>query len=357
MKSGLDHVIAADTVLSHVDGDKGELIIRGFYLAQLATHTVETVAETLWQGLAPAGSGALITQLGQARVLAFEQVQPILTLAAGRPIMTGLAMGLATLQATPKLPDHVLASGAMAVLLAGLCRQNQGLEPLPPDPTLSQVQDVLRMRDGTLPPAYLVQALTTYLITVSEHGMNASTFAARVIASTQSDLFSALLGALGALKGPLHGGAPGPVLDMLDAMGSVAQIPLWIEHELSQGHRLMGFGHRIYRVRDPRADVLKQAVQSLHRHCPQARIALAEAVEAEALNQLARHKPERRLDTNVEFYTALLLEALGFERSAFTAVFALGRVMGWCAHYYEQQQHGRLMRPQSVYVGPQPVGL
>jgi citrate synthase len=161
---------------------------------------------------------------------------------------------------------------------------------------------------------------------------------------------------MSALKGPLHGGAPGPVLDMLDAIGTPEHAEPWLEAALDRGERLMGFGHRIYRVRDPRADALKAALRRLARagQVDAGRVRLAEAVEAAALAILKRRKPNRPLDTNVEFYTALLLEALGFPRDAFTAIFAAGRSGGWIAHAREQATTGRLLRPQSVYIGPRP---
>ena len=190
-------------------------------------------------------------------------------------------------------------------------------------------------------------------MTVLDHGLNASTFAARVVASTDAGLLSAVVAGLCALKGPLHGGAPGPVLDMLDAIGTAADAESWLDSALARGERLMGFGHRIYRVRDPRADVLKGAVARLK--AGGNRIAFAEAVEAAALTVLARRKPGRRLDTNVEFYTALLLEALRIPRAGFTPVFAAGRSAGWVAHAIEQAATGRIIRPQSRYVGPWPA--
>jgi citrate synthase len=207
------------------------------------------------------------------------------------------------------------------------------------------------MRRGERAPTELESALTAYLVTVAEHGMNASTFTARVVASTQAGMVSSVVAALCALKGPLHGGAPGPVLDMLDAIGSPDRVVGWLDRELAAGRRLMGFGHRIYRVRDPRADVLKAVVATL-RAGGNTRLAFAERVEAIALERLRHHKPDRPLDTNVEFYTALLLEAIGLDRELFTPVFAMGRVLGWTAHVLEQIHHGRLMRPQSRYVGP-----
>jgi len=214
----------------------------------------------------------------------------------------------------------------------------------------------MRMLQARAPEPEQIAALDRYLVSAVDHGLNASSFTARVIASTRAGLTSSLVGALCALKGPLHGGAPGPVLDMLDAIGRPAAAGSWLEAALARGERLMGFGHRIYRVRDPRADVVKGALEILARagHIDPSRLRLAEAVEREAIAALARHKPGRRLQTNLEFYTALLLEALGFPREAFTCVFAAGRAGGWVAHAREQALRGRLIRPSSRYVGPIP---
>jgi citrate synthase len=202
----------------------------------------------------------------------------------------------------------------------------------------------------------LIDALDAYLVTIADHGLNASTFAARVVASTRAGLTSAVLAGLGALKGPLHGGAPGPVIDMLDAIGRPEDAGRWLEAALDRGDRLMGFGHRVYRVRDPRADALKAIVRRLGQGAAAlpGRLALAEAVEAAALAVLRARKPGRSLETNVELYTALLLEALAFPPETFTGVFAMGRVAGWIAHAREQRAGGRLVRPQSRYVGPRP---
>jgi len=209
------------------------------------------------------------------------------------------------------------------------------------------------MLRGTPASPAEVAALDAYITTVSDHGLNASIFTARVVASTQVGVGPSVVAALAALQGPLHGGAPGPVLDMLDEIGDRANIGPWLEARLVAGERLMGFGHRVYKVRDPRADVLKGVVRTLSRDA--GRLAFAEEVEREAIAILARVKPGRRLDTNVEFYTALLLEALGIPRSAFTAIFAVGRVVGWVAHALEQARDGRLIRPLSRYVGPEPA--
>jgi len=245
---------------------------------------------------------------------------------------------------------------APAVFTPAAARARQGLPPIAPDPALGHAADVLRMLKGR--PATTAEAagLDAYLVTVCDHGLNASTFAARVIASTRAGLASAVLGGISALKGPLHGGAPGPVIDMLDAIGEPENARAWIEAALDRGDRLMGFGHRVYRVRDPRADALKRAVRALGEgsNILPGRLAFAEAVEDAALAILKARKPDRSLQTNVEFYTALLLEALAFPPETFTCVFAMSRAAGWIAHAREQLAGGRLIRPQSRYVGPEP---
>ena len=208
------------------------------------------------------------------------------------------------------------------------------------------------MLSGRDPEPARVHALDAYLCTVSDHGMNASTFAARVVASTGSDLVSAIVAAIGALKGPLHGGAPGPVLDMLDAIGEPARAEAWLRAELEAGRRIMGMGHRVYRVRDPRAAALEAAYARLRGD--EHRRALAHAVEACATELLRARHPDRPLPANVEFWTALLLEAIDIPRELFTAVFAASRVAGWCAHVQEQRREGRHLRPRSRYVGPRP---
>jgi citrate synthase len=201
-----------------------------------------------------------------------------------------------------------------------------------------------------------VAALDAYLVAVIDHGMNASTFTARVIASTGSDAVSAVAGAIGALKGPLHGGAPGPVLDMLDAVAAPDRATAWLEGEIVAGRRIMGMGHRIYRVRDPRAAVLERALERYERSAPGGkigeRLALARSVERAATTLLGKKHPDRPIAANVEFYTAVLLEGIGLDRSLFSPIFATSRAAGWLAHVDEQRRTGRLIRPASRYIGP-----
>lgn len=356
MKSGLEDVVAAETVLSDVDGTNGRLIIRGASLDDLvAGSRYEDVLARLLDGFFD-DLKDLPAALGAARAAVFPHLASVDdALLALTPVEAMRAL-LARLEDGDGLDVALRLVAAPAVFTAGLLRLRQGLAPIAPDAALSHAADTLAMTLSTTPSAQQVAALDRYLVTVSDHGLNASTFAARVVASTQTGLTSSVLAALSALKGPLHGGAPGPVLDMLDAVGQPANAETWLEDALARGDRLMGFGHRVYRVRDPRADALKGAVRLLAAGgaIDPARLALAEGVEAAALELLKHKKPDRALETNVEFYTALLLEALGFPRESFTCVFAMGRVGGWIAHAREQVMTGRLIRPLSVYVGPRP---
>jgi citrate synthase len=188
---------------------------------------------------------------------------------------------------------------------------------------------------------------------VIDHGLNASTFTARVIISTGSDLVSALVGAIGALKGPLHGGAPGPALNMVFEIGEASRAEAYLRQKLEKGERLMGFGHRVYKVRDPRADVLAAAAERLYREAGDMKLyELAKAVEHQALDLLDEYKPGRHLQTNVEYYTALLLHGLDLPVELFTPTFAISRAAGWIAHCREQQRQNRIIRPQSEYTGP-----
>jgi citrate synthase len=238
------------------------------------------------------------------------------------------------------------------VIAGALVQRTKGNDPIAPDATLSHAADTLSMMLGRKPDAREVAALDAYFVTVCDHGMNASTFTTRVVASTQADLFAAVTAGYCALTGPLHGGAPEPVLEMLDAIGSSERIKPWVDSALARGERLMGFGHRVYRVRDPRADVLKGAIERLADNG--ADLPFAGEVEAYIRDALRRKNPERSLDTNVEFFTAVLLDALKIPRQAFTPIFAVARAAGWTAHAREQQRGGRLIRPSSAYIGPMP---
>jgi citrate synthase len=359
MESGLEDVVAAETLLSDVDGVRGRLIIRGASLDSIRRSPFPAVVARLFEGFFSArlDPGEMEAALGRARLRAFAELEHADPALLALPLVDALRALLARLPDGDDIETALSLLAAVAVFTPGLIRLRRGETPLRPDPEASHAADMLRMLDGNIAGAAAAAGLNTYLVTVSDHGLNASTFAARVVASTRAGLTSSALAALSALKGPLHGGAPGPVLDMLDAIGAPDRAEAWVDGALDHGDRLMGFGHRVYRVRDPRADALKAALRDLaaDNGMDPDRLALAEAVEAAALAMLKRRKPDRALDTNVEFYTALLLEALGFPREAFTAVFAAGRMAGWIAHAREQMATHRLIRPQSRYVGPMPT--
>ncbi|WP_165814788.1 citrate synthase/methylcitrate synthase [Labrenzia sp. 011] len=350
--AGLEGVVAATTKLSHVDGENGILILRGKRIEDLAGKApFETAVRHLWQDFDIAGGAALQAVFGQARIAAFAAVPLLEDAAPELSVFERMQLGLAALPLKGDLPDAVAIAGALPVFLAASHRIASGRVPVAPDNTLETATDLLRMLTGALPPDGHAAALNRYLVTILDHGLNASTFTARVIGSTQANLKQAVLGAMGALSGPLHGGAPGPVLDMIDAIGQPENAQAWIGEALARKERLMGFGHRIYRTRDPRADVLKAGLKLLGPDNPKVR--LAEDIETAALAALKRAKPDRPLETNVEFYTAVLLDAIGIDRTLFTPLFATGRTPGWCAHVLEQRQTGKLIRPSSRYVGPQ----
>jgi citrate synthase len=329
---GLENIVAAETILSEVDGQAGRLVIRGYAVEELAGRTTyEETARLLLDGFFEDLPADLAPAIGAARAEVFADVAALdATLLALTPMEAMRAL-TARLADGDDLATALRLIAAPAVFTAAVVRRQAGAAPLTPDPALSHAADILRMLRGRPAPEAEVKALETYLVTVIDHGLNASAFTARVIASTHAGLASAVLGGISALKGPLHGGAPGPVIEMLDGIGTPGRARAWIEQALDRGDRLMGFGHRVYKVRDPRADALKRAVRILaeRSNVLPGRLAFAEAVEEAALAILKDRKPNRSLQTNVEFYTALLLEALAFPPSAFTCVFAVGRVTGW----------------------------
>ncbi len=355
VSSGLEGVVAAATELSHVDGQRGELVIAGYQIDELAEHaTFEETTWLLWHGELP--PAAQLDRFRQDLAAVRELPGPTLALlrdcARGQvDAMDALRMATGTLSLVSDEAPAIVAR--MPTIAAAYSRLRNGHEPLAPRPELGHSANFLYMLSGSVPDPERVRALETYLNTVIDHGLNASTFTARVITSTGSDLISAVTGALGALKGPLHGGAPGPALDMVFEIGDASRAEAVLRQKLEAGEKLMGFGHRVYKVRDPRADVLARAAERMFtRGGDMSLYTLARSVEADALRLLEEYKPGRRLQTNVEFYTALLLHGLGFDVALFTPTFAVSRVSGWIAHAFEQRRANRIIRPQSEYVGP-----
>jgi citrate synthase len=348
---GLEGVVAAETRLSQVDGERGELVIAGQRLEDLTQKRFEEVVTMLW-------SAAGVADAAQVAAASLPPATlQLLRDAARRNVlpMDALRMAVGTLVADGDGNAAQLVVGSIPTIVAGYSRLVRGVEPLQPLGELGLAANYLYMNTGSEPHPELVRALDVYLTTVADHGLNASTFTARVITSTGSDFVSAVTGAIGALKGPLHGGAPGPALEMVFEIGTIERAEAVLRRKLAEGERLMGFGHRVYKVRDPRADVLGAAAERMFTRAGDMRLyELARSVETVALRLLEEHKPDRRLQTNVEFYTALLLHGLGLEAAQFTPTFAIGRAAGWIAHCFEQRAVGKLIRPESTYVGPRP---
>jgi citrate synthase len=360
MNDGLEGVVAAATRLSHVDGEAGRLTIAGYAVEDLApSASFEEVAYLLLHGRLPEPPERVrfTADLAGRRALSRAALDVLHEAASAHaPAMDALRMAAPLLSLgrnDEPMDDALTAIASFPTIVGAYWRIRHGETPVSVRTDLAQAAHYLHQLSGVEPSVERARALETYLNTVCDHGLNASTFAARVIVSTQSDVISAITGAVGALKGPLHGGAPGPALDMVFEIGAPERADAIIRAKLDRGERLMGFGHRVYRVRDPRADVLAQAAERFYsKDGDRSVYDLARQVEATALRVLRDRKPDRRLDTNVEFYTALLLHGLGLPSELFTPTFAVGRVLGWAAHCLEQLRDGRLIRPQSIYVGP-----
>jgi citrate synthase len=355
VSSGLEGIIAASTRLSHVDGERGELIIAGYPVGELAEHaTFEETTWLLWHGDLPSSAQleAFRSELAAARVLPPATEALLRECAQARlDPMDALRAAAGTISLRTNAATGIV--GCMPTIVATYWRLRNGQEPVTPQRDLGHAASFLYLLNGQMPDPEHVRGLETYLNTVVDHGLNASTFTARVITSTGSDLVSAVVGAIGALKGPLHGGAPGPALDMVFEIGDASRAEAFLRKKIEAGEKLMGFGHRVYKVRDPRADVLAKAAERMYTRAGDMSLyTLARNVETTAIRLLDEYKPGRRLQTNVEFYTALLLHGLGLEVPLFTPTFAISRVSGWIAHALEQQRANRIIRPQSEYVGP-----
>jgi citrate synthase len=348
---GLEGVIAGETALSKVDGANGRLMYRGYRIGDLVEHgTYPAVANLLWTGdWVP--SHRLATAPVPDAVMTTLRALP----RTAKP-MDALRTAVSAWGATQQLPWPPTAEQARALTsfspsaLAAFARIREGKDPIEPDPSLDLTEGFLYQLKGERPDASTARALDAYFIVGAEHGFNASTFTARVITSTMSDIASAVAGAIGTMKGPLHGGAPSEVVDQLAKMGSVEHAEQWLREALDRGERLMGFGHRVYRAYDPRAAALRKVAEGME-HKPDW-LALAIQVEDMALRLLAERHPERPLKTNVEFYAAPVLQGVGLTPDLFPATFSLARHAGWTAHVLEQAASNRLIRPDVRYVGP-----
>ncbi len=348
---GLEGVIAGETSLALIDGANGRLLYRGYPIAELAQRgSYAQVCELLWGGEWPSQASLPAAPLP-------EEVTAVLRLLpAGTNAMDALRTATSTWGACERLgwPPTVEQARRLTAIapsaLAAFARLRDGLEPIEPDPDLPLAAGFLYQLRGERPDQSAARALDAYFVVAAEHGFNASTFTARVITATRSDLASAVVGAIGALKGPLHGGAPSEVVNQLHEMGSVEGAEAWMRAALRRGERLMGFGHRVYRAYDPRAAALRTVAERLTDVAGW--LEMAVRVEEVALRLLAEEKPGRVIKTNVEYYAAAVLQGVGLAPNLFPATFALARHAGWTAHCLEQAAANRLIRPDVRYVGP-----
>ena len=366
--AGLNGVVAADTAIGAVDGDRGFFHYGPHDATMLArTRSFEEVWFLVRNGRLPdpdEASGfrreiAALRSIPPALepVIAAASLTDASMLSKLRSVLS-VAVGPLGLHPVIDVDDAVRRDETLRLaalvpsLLAALHRVGAGLEPVEPDPTLGHAAAYLHQTTGVVPTPVAARAVEQYMILTIDHGFNASTFTARVVASTGADPADAVCAALGALAGPLHGGAPSRALDALDEIGTVDAAAEWVRGEVVAGRRIMGFGHAVYRAPDPRSALLREVAERLGGDL----VELATAVEAEILVTLAELKPGRPLPSNVEFSAGVVMETAGLPRTMFTPTFAVSRTVGWCAHIVEQAAAAKLIRPSSRYVGP-PVAL
>ena len=360
---GLKGLAVSDTELGDVRGEEGFFHYRQYDAVHLArTRTLEDVWTLQFNGGLPPAAPRV--DPGPMRDLP-EEAALVVDAASARmdDPMGVLRVGLLAVAAvegrgplldrssTEGRDDAVRLAAVVPTILARHHRRRSGLEPLAPDSGLSHAADYLRMSTGGTASPAAVRAVEQYLVVTLDHGFNVSTFASRVVASTGADMASALVAGLGALSGPLHGGAPSRVIEMIEQIGSPERAASWVSESLAEGHKIMGFGHAVYRVRDPRGVVLRVAAESLGGDL----VERAAGIEEEVLGVLARWKPNRRILTNVEYWASVALELAGVPRQMFTPTFAVSRSIGWAAHVLEQAENGKLLRPGARYVGPAPA--
>ena len=364
--AGLNGVVAADTTIGSVDGDRGFFHYGPYDATDLArSRSFEDVWFLVGSGRLPEPTESVEFGREVARLRTIpDEVRPVLRAVAAtdatmlaklRSVLSiaagplGLVPVIDTDDATRRAQVLRLAA-LVPSLLGALHRIAAGKEPVEPDPTLGHAAAYLHQVTGQVPTPVAARAVEQYMILTFDHGFNASSFTARVVASTGADPVDAVCAAIGALAGPLHGGAPSRALDALDQIGTVERAPAWVRGEVAAGRRIMGFGHAVYRAPDPRSALLREVAERLGGDL----VDFAIAVEAEVLVTLAELKPGRPLPSNVEFYAGVVMETAGLPRPMFTPTFAVSRTVGWCAHVVEQAAAGKLIRPSSRYVGPPP---
>ena len=364
---GLAGVVVASTALGDVRGEEGFFHYRQYSAVDLArTCSLEEVWHLLVRGHLPdaAELDGFRAELADARALPGDVAAALDAVATAAPAdpMTALRTALSAaggllglrplwdLDEGERERDAVRLAALVPVLVAGAWRRSQGLQPLAPRDDLGHVANHLWLVTGEEPSERAVRALTRYLCLTVDHGFNASTFTARVVASTGADVAACVVAALGALSGPLHGGAPSRALDALDQIGSADRARPWADAQLVAGERIMGFGHAVYRGPDPRSDLLRETALELGGPLTDLAVATEAAVDA----SLAEHRPGKVLRANVEFYAGVVMHEVGLPRGLFSPTFAVSRTVGWTAHVLEQARERKIIRPSAAYVGPPP---
>ncbi|KAB8127469.1 citrate synthase/methylcitrate synthase [Gracilibacillus oryzae] len=356
-RPGLEGVVAVQTKLSDIDGDNGKLIFRGYHADQLAKqYNFEEAVHLLLYGRLPEPLELrqLKDKLAKERQLSERLKNLMNDLPEEMEMMAVLRTCISAMESQPAWPPTVEEAIRIIAIIPSILtyryRQVNNLDPIPPKQDLDHVANYLYMMKGELPKASHVRALNAYFVLTAEHGMNAATFTSRVITSTESDLFSAITGAIGAMKGPLHGGAPSEVMKMLHDIGTIDNAEPWLRKALENRQKLMGFGHRVYKTNDPRSVALRDITGDLSTEDDW--FAIARHVENTAITLLEEYKPGRKLYTNVEFYAAAVFRAVDLPEMLYTPTFTASRAAGWCAHVLEQAENNRIFRPLSEYTGP-----
>lgn len=365
--TGLEDTVVAQTGLCEIDGEEGTLAIRGVPVEDVVGNgSFEEALYLLWNDELPNTSqlAEFSDALVGASPLPSSTIEVLRVLAENDvPVVDALGIGVATTArqrsgdgagAEPTVVDESVAAVArVAMVTATYWRLASGEEPVQPEPSFSHAENYLYTLTGDVPAAGHADLLESYLIAAIEHGLNSSSFVGRVVASTGSDVGSAVVGAIEAFEGPLHGGAPEDVVDMLNEARGSDDVHAYVERRLDEGRRIPGFGHRVYRVRDPRAVILSESVEAFYAGSDDAAILeFARRFERAALEVLGERYPDADLCTNVEFYAAVLFDALSLPPALSTPTFAVSRVGGWTAHVQEQRRSNRLVRPRAAYVGP-----
>jgi citrate synthase len=365
---GLEGVVVGSTVLSNVEGQIGRLTYRGYDIDDLAPNaSFEEVAHLLLYGHLPTATEmeAFERELASRRELPGPLVgamQSVPKSAWPMDVMRTIVSGLALFVPVNDHGEHVSdvhsaidLIAKMTTVLAAWDRIRRGLEPIEPRTDLSHAANFLYMRTGKVPTEIEADAIDTYLVLLADHSFNASTFSARVTASTRADIYASVTSAIATLTGDLHGGAANASYTNLVAIGAPEKAEKFVRDEIAKGNRIMGMGHREYRVRDPRARHLEAIAKKLSEHVGNSKwYPIARELENHSQRILAEEHPDRKIYANVDFYTAPVLADLGIPGDEFTCLFACGRVAGWTAHILEQLSDNRLIRPQATYSGPPP---